>query len=183
MTLENKADGAISEEVQAVLSMIEKHHDQKIGYVVYRCTYKDDAQWEFFLKCLDAYVDPSLAIRIGGNYFNDWVDFVSGIKSVTRYTSCIYADEEVVQAVLNGHDPYSTDSYEFRTPSAYVKLLTDDFEDDSEDEGYDPIDGCRLMDVGWRRMAAITLLPRAYNMLKRGGWAIYYERPPKIQRV
>lgn len=67
---------------------------------------------------------------------------MAGDKYVTKYTNCIYADQEVIDAVLNGDRPDTTDPEEIVLPTAFVKVLDDQFEaeDNLEDRGYEPVD-------------------------------------------
>ncbi|KAF7190939.1 hypothetical protein HII31_08098 [Pseudocercospora fuligena] len=133
-------------------------------------------------------------------HFNEWAASVYGLQSLTRYTNCIYADEEVVDAVLSV-DPQASNVQELLKPKAYVKILDYQFQekprqwsaeqiDDEQlrrelnagDEGFPPIgvEACRRNDVGWMKVSAHVLMSRAYKVLLSDGWYNYYRRPPAV---
>ncbi|CAK1367000.1 hypothetical protein CB0940_10341 [Cercospora beticola] len=131
--------------------------------------------------------------------FNDWVEKTNGSYKVTMHTNCIYADAEVIESVLNGPDPNSGAPRIDVDRTAWVKILEglckdevdqfdeDEISDDEErakvnsgDEGFEPINGCRLHDLGWIKVAASNLISGAYYCLNNGGWYAYYVRPPFI---
>lgn len=68
-------------------------------------------------------------------HFIQWVDSLEASRVCTKYEHCIYADEEVINAVLNGKDSLSPVD---PRPLAWVKLLDHDYEESprnfSEDE-------------------------------------------------
>ena len=119
---------------------------------------------------------------------------MNGHRDLTRYAQCIYADKEVVEAVLHGEDAFTVVIEELLQPRAYVKIINSEFEarpdapfrqgdgtTEAEDEGFEPIEGDRREDVGWMKVAACTLVPRAYTMMLDFGWELYYARPPVTQ--
>lgn len=131
------------------------------------------------------------------SHFKNWATAVVGVSGLTKYIHCIYADEEVVDAVLAG----GSGEDERKKATAYVKLLDIQFKDqprqfaaamvpddaqraklNAGDEGYPPVgtEGCRRYDVGWIKMSAICLMPRAYSVLMKDGWVGYYQRPPNM---
>ncbi|GIZ48412.1 hypothetical protein CKM354_001147400 [Cercospora kikuchii] len=232
-------------DAEYILESLPDHRDGKVGYVVFRVTYGDNARWEQFIERLKEYMGSGLEgesnpqaaeavkavfeldirdneaelkdaskhdvraqvlMSIGlqqtrltcSRIFNAWVESVGGINTVTKYNACIYADEEVVESVLEGEDPRVGF---YRTPlRAYVKILDiqyteETYQYDSEDEpdeaarallnsdddGYDPIEGCRSYDVGWVKAAARLLIPRTYAVLcYASGWDRMYVRPPAL---
>lgn len=119
------------------------------------------------------------------------------------YTNCIFVDEEVLEAILHGPDPNLGDMNAVvgdKSKAAFAKVLDDQYDeiqyqydeteisDDEErervnrgDEGWPPVDGCRKFDAGWVKIAAGSLIPRAYYVLMDGGWRSYYIRPPSVQ--
>ncbi|GIZ48413.1 hypothetical protein CKM354_001147400 [Cercospora kikuchii] len=215
-------------DAEYILESLPDHRDGKVGYVVFRVTYGDNARWEQFIERLKEYMgsglegesNPQAAEAVKAVFeldirdneaelkdaskhdvraiFNAWVESVGGINTVTKYNACIYADEEVVESVLEGEDPRVGF---YRTPlRAYVKILDiqyteETYQYDSEDEpdeaarallnsdddGYDPIEGCRSYDVGWVKAAARLLIPRTYAVLcYASGWDRMYVRPPAL---
>lgn len=190
-----------------ILELIDLHHDGKWGFVVYRCTYDDDTQWTAFMARLTAFAMAGLnkeeenhkikdtfawtvqedEIKFDNaskdqirRYHEDWVQSVAGDKYVTKYTNCIYADQEVIDAVLNGDRPDTTDPEEIVLPTAFVKVLDDQFEaeDNLEDRGYEPVDGYKVENVSWMKVTATDLIPGIYIDLLRNNWLSVYIRPP-----
>lgn len=119
---------------------------------------------------------------------------------MTKYECCIYVDEEVMRAVLNGAEPLSEE--EMRNPTAFVKLINEDYIEPPAlrgisaaiggldvqdatikwDEGFPPLENDRREDVGWMKVSPSDLLPRWYTLLEMGGWPSFYDRPPGIAR-
>ena len=48
-------------EAEKIYDTLSKHHNGKFGYVIFRCTYRDDAEWEQFMLRLSEYVNAGLA--------------------------------------------------------------------------------------------------------------------------
>ncbi|KAK4505308.1 hypothetical protein PRZ48_003271 [Zasmidium cellare] len=138
---------------------LNRHHDGKFGFVVWRCSYANDADWARFMERLTKHVhtqidaDP-LGHKIKDHFAwdimdnkedldgatkeqvrkkqNEWTNTVGGIPAYGRYTNGIYADQEVIDSVLNGDAPESTSSQDFCHPTAFVKVLDDQFEEQPE---------------------------------------------------
>lgn len=64
--------------------------------------------------------------------FQEWVTSVRGREDQTRYNYCIYADQEVVDAVLNG-DPPGTVTLE---PTSFVKILDMSWDESRDSRAY-----------------------------------------------
>lgn len=58
---------------------------------------------------------------------------VDGLPIHARYVNPIYADQEVIESVLNGDEPTSMTSADRNRPRAFVKVLDDQFEDEPEE--------------------------------------------------
>ncbi|PPJ60895.1 hypothetical protein CBER1_10964 [Cercospora berteroae] len=210
-----------------ILEILPNYRDGKVGYVVFRVTYGDNKRWEQFIQRLTEYMHSGLEDEINREVseavkavfeldirdneaelkdasksdvramFKAWAASVGG-HTVEKYSACIYADEEVVESVLQGEDPRVGF---FETPlRAYVKVLdveydeeTDQYDSEdepdekvrallnSDDDGCDPIEGCRSYDVGWVKATARLLMPRTYAVLsKASGWERVYVRPPAL---
>lgn len=96
-----------------------------------------------------------------------------------KYLHFVVADEEVVQSVLEGETPGTG-----QDARAYVKLVNSEWEDRSGWKGgqsFPAIDGCTARDVGWMKVHAQCLFPRAYRLLQNCGWYDEYCRPPDIK--
>lgn len=132
--------------------------------------------------------------------FREWCEAVAAGQGMVKYRTCIYADQEVVDAVLNGEYPQPNSVDEIENPRAYVKLIRRWFDLPSlhEDDGYplldvsryptrrffetnaDAMQGLRVEQVGWMKVAARLLGVRAYSKLRDDGWHRSYVRPPAI---
>ncbi|OCK76954.1 hypothetical protein K432DRAFT_251937, partial [Lepidopterella palustris CBS 459.81] len=54
-------------------------------------------------------------------------------------------------------------------------------EDDPTDEGEEPVEGCRLWDVGWMKADIFDLVPGKYaTLLQPGRYYTCYKRPPVV---
>lgn len=115
---------------------------------------------------------------------------------ITRYSYCIYADQEVVDSILHG-DPPGTVTLE---PTSFVKLLDMFWEENQDSEieqdslpsievsieelvaGHTLMQnqGCTREDVGWFKSAVTQLGTRTYTLLMEFGWDLAYVRPPEI---
>ncbi|KAF2165149.1 hypothetical protein M409DRAFT_56035 [Zasmidium cellare ATCC 36951] len=165
------------------------HHDGNFGFAIYRCVYGDEEAWKHFVERMIAHAHARLDSTETGRQIKDrfawdimddkekldgaskeqvrglfkhWRDAVRGRPILPRYGNCIYADQEVIDSVLNGDAPGSTSPQDRNHPTAFVKVLDDMFEeqpeqltpddesDDEEreklnagDEGYPDIEGCK----------------------------------------
>ncbi|KAF7190351.1 hypothetical protein HII31_08269 [Pseudocercospora fuligena] len=213
-------------ESQRILNSLPLHHDGKIGFVVYRVAYGDDERWAQFLKHLDAHVQAgcegdkhSSKLKEAFEWdirqdeaklkdaskneirrmFKEWIRSVKGSGKLARYQVCIYADDEVINSVIEDESPGDEDYELVDRPRAFVKLLHRSFEEtphqftpqqvpDAEerermsagDEGYPPIEGCKRRDVGWMKSSIKWLVPVTYAYMEGGGWDLLYTRPPKM---
>lgn len=109
----------------------------------------------------------------------------------TRYAFPIHVDTAALESVVGE----SVD----RPEEGYVNLInsywampdpeTYDFEgngkvrgeDDPTDEGEEPVEGCRLWDVGWMKADIFDLVPGKYaTLLQPGRYYTCYKRPPVV---
>ena len=52
---------------------------------------------------------------------------------------------------------------------------------DPTDEGEPEVEGCKLEDVGWMKVAVCGLMPEAYSFLQGlGAYYSVYQRPPMV---
>lgn len=109
-----------------------------------------------------------------------------------RYRFCIFIDEESLQSVLqapiddclNKH-AFVNMLYGWWKPESIEDFSLEDLESDDEpedllDDGYDPIEGCTLNDVGWMKVALCDAGLEGFQKLGEGYWEKLYERPPEI---
>ncbi|KAF2495513.1 hypothetical protein BU16DRAFT_391565 [Lophium mytilinum] len=107
----------------------------------------------------------------------------------TRYTFPVYVDEEAMRSVIDpAPDKWPHSAYiilidgdwELRDPETFdYEAMGFDLDEDCMDDGEEPIEGCRLEDVGWLKAMVLDLIPGKYAGLEQPGqWAFYYRRPP-----
>jgi hypothetical protein len=108
-----------------------------------------------------------------------------------RYRACIQIDEEALQALFAEIDKgtmwgcFKVINVLWELPDPEDPEVQEDLEEgeDPLDEGYEPIEGCRLRDIGWMRMQLVSLsrLEDDLNGVRSYGWDDYwYRRPPLI---
>ncbi|PSK58682.1 hypothetical protein B9Z65_6697 [Elsinoe australis] len=125
--------------------------------------------------------------------FRQWASENSGSNSC-RGKFCIMVDQACVDATLSAPAPPQYD----REGKAFVYIIDKAWrqkyadgsyaadEADSQasegkepaDEGFPPVDGCRMDDVGWMKLAITHVAPRAFSVLEEPGWEGTYHRPP-----
>ena len=214
-----------------------KHLGHKYwGFLVYRCTYRDDHAWSRFMAILNRSVqeslqydgtkelmdslnhivreDPSLLDGVSKELvrqrFREWVAspeadaerqmasaqpvLIDGIGSTPRYSYCVHVDEDALRSVV--HDGNGTPEEGMTKIGGYVNLIKADwalpsgeeaeerrreFEiEDPCDEGEEPVEDCRMYDVGWMKVSIDSLMPGMYAMLQSGAWDENYVRPPDV---
>ncbi|KAL9623269.1 MAG: hypothetical protein Q9160_002376 [Pyrenula sp. 1 TL-2023] len=192
---------------QHVRDLLSYRRQNKWGFIIYRCTYKNDAQWARFMELLNEWTrqnleydkaldlmdsldwnireDPKLdgtSKREIRRIFNEWLDQYADYRDTSpRYEQCIMVDQECVESVLDGAQP--SDENSLIKDHGYVYLIDARWKpDEDDDDVYSPIDGCTLTDVGWQKVAAGFVAPRAFNLMGEGGWGwdTYYVRPPGV---
>ncbi|GFF30758.1 hypothetical protein IFM51744_01230 [Aspergillus udagawae] len=110
-----------------------------------------------------------------------------------RYRFCLFVDEESLQSVLRApiddcinKDAFVNMLYGWWKPESIEDFSQEDLEDvdkpeDLLDDGYDPIEGCTLRDVGWMKVALCDAgLEGFIKMGEYGEWERLYERPHEI---
>lgn len=117
----------------------------------------------------------------------------------------IFADKDSVDSVLAGPAaPGNWGSEDSHDPTAYIIVMdmcwwddrdeknargplpegVEDMEFEPDDQGYLPINGCRMYDVGWTKVSVRKLYPRLHCLLTSSDfWDAMYQRPPKIAKI
>ena len=100
-----------------------------------------------------------------------------------RFRYCIHVNEEVLESVVrDAPQPPLPDLQGV----GYVNLIAKDWDEqeakENDGEGEEEVDGKRMYDVGWMKVAVEGLAPRTYQLLGHGGgpFSDLYERPPTI---
>ncbi|KAF4550403.1 Hypothetical protein D9617_17g046710 [Elsinoe fawcettii] len=126
--------------------------------------------------------------------FQRWATEHSDLSS-PRSNFCIMVDQDCIDATLSAPAPPDYDSEH----KAFVYLIdrnwrphfvddtygdsadgTDSAERELADEGFEPLDGCRMDDVGFVKLAVTHVAPRAFSVLDDPGWESVYRRPPVV---
>jgi hypothetical protein len=110
-----------------------------------------------------------------------------------RYRFCLFVDEESLQSVLQApiddclnKDAFVNMLYGWWKPESIEDFIQEDLEyvdnpEDLLDDGYDPVEGCTLKDVGWMKVALCDAGLEGFQMMgETGEWERLYERPQEI---
>ncbi|KAF7190863.1 hypothetical protein HII31_08022 [Pseudocercospora fuligena] len=152
-------------EADQALENLQRYHDGKPGFVVYRVAYGDDARWAEFVSRFTGLVNDCLKYDVHGprlseNFlwniqdnreeleglsmgatrrtFKRWVKSVNGDISMTRYVACIYVDDEVMDSVLSSKTPLECETAtEMMTQPAFAKIIDAHFGDEKEESEVD----------------------------------------------
>ncbi|KAL5366366.1 hypothetical protein BJX96DRAFT_169867 [Aspergillus floccosus] len=112
-----------------------------------------------------------------------------------RYRFCLFVDEASLQSALQApiDDCLNKDAYVnmlngWWKPASIEDYMPEDFEDvdqpeDLLDDGYDPVEGCTLRDVGWMKVALCDAGLSGFEKTSEDEWEKVYERPPEIYNV
>lgn len=114
----------------------------------------------------------------------------SNVKAAC-YPFCLFADKEPLQSALQAPINSIEKNAFLNMLNGWWKLesLEDyDVEDLEEcepedliDNGYDPVEGCTVKDVGWMKVAfRDNGLSGFFTMGQHGEWEALYERPSEI---
>ncbi|KAF2224011.1 hypothetical protein BDZ85DRAFT_95913 [Elsinoe ampelina] len=126
--------------------------------------------------------------------FHEWASKHSELSS-PRANFCVMVDQDCIDATLAAPAPPEYDSE--NKAFVYIidknwrqKYFDGSYEDkvdraaegerQAADEGFDPLDGCRMDDVGWMKLAISHVAPRAFSILDDPGWEGVYRRPPVV---
>ncbi|GES62939.1 hypothetical protein ATEIFO6365_0014005500 [Aspergillus terreus] len=112
---------------------------------------------------------------------------------VARYRYCLFVDQESLQSVLQAPIDDCLNKYAYVNmlkgwwkPESIDDYLPYELEDldrpeDILDDGYDPVEGCTLKDVGWMKVALCDAGLQGYESMGDDfEWERVYERPPEI---
>ena len=120
---------------------------------------------------------------------------ISEVDKTPRYEYCLHVDQGALDSII---DPEKQLAKEDAGIRGYVNLIDanwempdageraaqlridDPEEDDPLDDGEEPIDGCKLYDVGWMKVSVIGLMPGGYAKLRMRLWEENYVRPPAL---
>ncbi|KAJ5426044.1 hypothetical protein N7465_001114 [Penicillium sp. CMV-2018d] len=122
-------------------------------------------------------------------------DRLAFANDAARYRLCLFVDEESLQSVLRTplEDCFNKNAFVNMLNGWWKEESLDDHDpedlDDDELEavrqellnGYDPIEGCTVNDVGWMKVAFCAAGLEGFSRLGEDGeWDRYYVRPSEI---
>jgi hypothetical protein len=172
------------------------------GFVIYRCTYESDDDWDRFMglrdqiRCtLEIYngldMMDSLSVTVfedrsvldGAStsvvreHFKQWAATAPQQEQGTgpalqRYRYCVQVDAVALESVI--HDSPSTPQPD-TISDGFVNLIWKDWEPsrpDSREEVEEPIEGCMQHKVGWMRVAYQDVMVDVYHYLR--DWNDWY---------
>lgn len=99
-----------------------------------------------------------------------------------RFRYCIHVDEKaLISVVKDAPQPPAPDLRGI----GYVNLVAKDWDEQEardDGEGEEDVDGKRMYDAGWMKVAVDGLAPETYQILDSGAgtFGMIYERPPRI---
>ncbi|CAI7577160.1 unnamed protein product [Penicillium manginii] len=182
-------------EADIIEALLKKDEFKKWGFVIYRCTYQNNSDWEKFMARFLKEVTNHLESYSGLDLLDTYTPTVledpsfEGATAATlpngRYRFFIAVDQEAMESVLNVPEDSDIDE------TGFVRMIYGEWEPevlDEEDianghetEAEEPIEGCTLHDVGWMKMSwRWVVLPGFHKMRSWDDWETYYARPPEI---
>lgn len=118
--------------------------------------------------------------------------FVRGHAATARYQFCLQLDAEALYSIidpvskalksrakLNGHINLIDVKWALADEDDCAVRREIDGMEDPLDEREEPLEGCRLFDVGWMKMRPMELLPHFYPNIE-STWEYSYRRPPAL---
>jgi len=177
------------------------------GFVIYRCTYDSDSDWEEFMKqlcdqildVLRFYNGTDMADRLALTVFDDKAALdkasTSAVRKHFRKWSASAPQRE------QGKGPGLSQRYMYciqvdqkalesvlnggppETSRGFVNLICKDWEPvlDPEEPEEEPIEGCTEYDVGWMRVSSRAVMVDMYFILREWyRWHCEYCRAPQV---
>ncbi|CAG8268667.1 unnamed protein product [Penicillium salamii] len=197
-------------EADRLEKLLDKDGFKKWGFVIYRCTYQNNIDWENFmarfvsavpdylefyngLDLLDTFTptvleDPSFegaTVATLREHFNQWAK--SSLKEeqgvAEDYQACTGRYRFFIMVDQEAMDSVLS-APEDEDEAAFVRMVYAEWEPevpDEEDIAKEPIEGCTQNDVGWMKTCwRWVQLPGFHKMQDWDDWEAYYVRPPEI---
>ena len=115
-----------------------------------------------------------------------------GAGTTARYQFCLHVDAKALYSIidkasrtpkktaaLDGHIVLINAKWRLPDEEECAYLLEEEGMEDPLDEGFEPLEVCRLEDVGWIKVRPTYLLPDFYPRIA-ALWEKYYRRPPAL---
>ena len=175
------------------------------GFVIYRCTYDSDDDWNKFMEHLRHQIRDALEFYNGLDIMDSLGLTVIDDRSILDDASTSFVREhfkqwaatapEQEQGVGIGPglsqryryciqvDDFALESIIEDENDGYVNLIQKDWEPhtaDAREPAEDPIEDCTLHDVGWMMVAYRDVMVDMYYQLRGYNWHTEYRRPPKV---
>ncbi|OOO12854.1 Peptidoglycan-binding lysin domain-containing protein [Aspergillus oryzae] len=186
--------------------LLQKDRYKTWGFVIYRCTYRSDSDWNRFMTRLLSHVTEYLEFYNGLDLLDSFAPTVFEDQSFDGATTTLLRKhfQEWLQQhrkwsrqmiILASHNRVGIASSSW-SETGFVRLVNGvwkpeepdeeeleelEISDPSELEIHEPLEGCALEDVGWMKVSYEDAETRAF--LKIGDnvdWSSYYQRPPCI---
>ncbi|KAF2711169.1 hypothetical protein K504DRAFT_466183 [Pleomassaria siparia CBS 279.74] len=159
---------------QRIIKVLKDDPERKWGFVIYRCTYGDDAAWERFMTHM------KMRTRLNLRRVEDYDIYSRLAWTVIEDPKLDEADDDVVRERFAQWTKTETD-YSFGTARHQACVLVrkryldsvlagpppEKF--DAKSEGYLELVSLHR-DEGWTFVGASALLPRIYTLLEGPGW-------------
>ncbi|OBT75711.1 hypothetical protein VF21_05961 [Pseudogymnoascus sp. 05NY08] len=181
---------------------------QTWGFVIYRCTYGSDDDWNKFMELLQHRIRRSLEFYDGLDMMDslsltiieDRSTFddasTSSVREHFRQWAATAPNAEQGEGIGPGQsqryryciqvDDGALESVMEDENDGYVNLIQKDWEPhtaDAREPAEDPIEDCTLHDIGWMFVDYRYVMVGMYDMLRGlNDWYLEYRRPPKVAR-
>ncbi|OCK72814.1 hypothetical protein K432DRAFT_314760 [Lepidopterella palustris CBS 459.81] len=189
---------------------IERHMQEdghrKWGFVIYRCTYNRDSDWEEFIKQLRDQIQDVLSTYNGSDMRDGLALTVFDDKAIFDHASTSAIREHFKQWAATAPqqeqgtglgfsqryryciqvDEKALESVIYGGPpewsNGFVNLIWKDWEPILDpEESEEPIEGCTQHNVGWMMVASREVMVDMYHILREENhWYSEYHRPPQV---
>ncbi|KAH8587263.1 hypothetical protein B0O99DRAFT_402593 [Bisporella sp. PMI_857] len=178
------------------------------GFVIYRCTYDSDDDWNKFMEHLQHHIRQALEVYNGLDMMDSLGLTVIEDRSILDDASTSFVREHFKQWTTTapeqeqgeGIGPSLSQRYRYCIQvddaalesiiedenDGFINLIQKDWEPHTpgvREPVEDPIEDCTLHDVGWMMVAYQDVMVDMYYQLRGyNNWYTEYRRPPKVAR-
>ncbi|OBT50175.1 hypothetical protein VE04_10171 [Pseudogymnoascus sp. 24MN13] len=188
---------------------LQEDRHQTWGFVIYRCTYDSDDDWNKFMEllrrrfraALECYNRLDMMDSLSLTIIEDRSTFDDASTSFVRehFKQWVATAPNLEQG--EGIGPGQSQRYRYCIQvddgalesviedenDGYVNLIQKDWElhtADAREPAEDPIEDCTLHDIGWMMVDYQDVMVDMYHLLRGlNDWNMEYRRPPKVARA
>lgn len=191
-----------------IVKGLQEDRHQTWGFVIYRCTYDSEDDWNKFMELLRRRIRSALEFykrldmmdSLGLTIIDDRSTFDDASTSFVRdhFKQWVTTAPDLEQG--EGIGPGQSQRYRYCIQvddqalesviedenDGYVYLIQKDWElytADAREPAEDPIEDCTLHDIGWMMVDYQDVMVGMYDLLRGlNDWYLEYRRPPKVAR-